>query len=380
VAAPSYSVLESTRLTAIVQALQDARQIPQELVFLNRTPVVDAVDGEILGRFIGYIVISDLVADDQAAAVYSSGKMQFESTNIPNIKHGMSVPQSLINLLQSVAANNPITGDAGMLSDRVNQLVDDILTGIRERMEQLIVAMWLDSFTYSRFGIQLSGATWGMPSDLKVTTSIAWDSAGTADGIGDILAQLRYASVRYGKVYNRITMSTAAFNYLVAQTAFQNRAKAAFFPAAVGAVMPIQAMGQMRPIVEALTGCQIELYDARYYQQATDGTFASAPFMPITKVLLSNTADDNRRQVTDFANGVVTESLVGNLANTNVVGGIPGPMRGPISYATVPADLNPPNLTAWGVSRGFPRKKQLQAHSVLTVGAFSDPIPTTAPF
>lgn len=192
--------------------------------------------------------------------------------------------------------------------------------------------------------------------------------------------QLRYASVRYGKVFNRATMSSAAFNYLVAQTAFQNRAKAAFFPAAVGATMPIQAMAQMRPIVEALTGLSIEIYDSRYYQQATDGTYANGSFLPVNKVILSNTADDNKRAVTDFASGVVTETLVGQMANTNAIGGLPGPSRGPISYCTVPGDLNPPNLTAWGVARGFPRKKQLQAHSVLTVGSFSDPIPTTPPF
>lgn len=379
-AAPSFTVLQSTRLTAAVQALQDARQVPKELVFLARTPITPAVDAEILARFIAYLVISDLVADDQAAATYSTGKVQFESTNIPNIKHGVNVTQSMLNLLQSIGNGSAMGADIPLFDDYLNQQMDDILTGIRERMEQMIIAMQLDSFSYDRFGVKLTNATWGMPADIKATTSVAWDNAGSADGIGDILSMLNYAEVRYGKVYRRATMSRAAFNYLIAQTAFQTRAKFFLPPGQTAASLPLQSFAMMKNIATSVLGIDIEIYNSRYWQQATSGAFASAPFLPITSVILSDPADDGNRGVMDFGSGIVTESLVGSMANTSVVGGIPGPQRGPLAYATVPPDLNPPNVTLWGVARGFPRKKQLQATAALTVGTFTDPIPTTAPF
>jgi len=380
VASPSLQILESARLTAIINTLQDARNIPAELRFLGRTPQIPVVDGELLARFVGYISIADIIADDQAATVYTTGKIQFEATNIPNIKAGETVSQSMLNLLQSVAAGMANASDMGLFSDYLNRVMDNRLLAVRQRMEQMIVAMQLDAFSYDRFGVKLTNATWGMPADLKVTVAVGWDNV-SADGIGDILAQLLYASVRYGKVYNRITMSTSAFNYLTAQTSFATRARATFFPSVVGATLPNQSMQAMRPIVEALTGLQIELYDARYFQQAADGMSASSPFLPITKAILSNTGDDNRADIMDWGNATVTETLVGSIAPTNIIGGLgAGPQRGPIAYATVPADLNPPNVTMFGVARGFPQKRQLQATSVLTLGTFTSPIPTTNPF
>lgn len=377
---PSLQILESARLTAIISALQDVRNIPGNLKFLARTPVTPAVDGELLARFVGYVSIADIIADDQAATVYSTGKLQFESTNIPNIKAGETVSQSMLNLLQAVAAGTASAADMGIFSDYVNRVVDNRLLAVRQRMEQMIVSMQLDAFSYDRFGIKLTNATWGMPSDLKVTVAVPWDNP-SADGIGDLLAQLLYAQIRYGKYYNRVTMSTTAFNYLTQQAAFRDRARAAFFPSVVGATLPTQRIQRMMPIVEELTGLQIELYDTRYFQQAADGATAGQPYLPVAKAILSDTADDNDRNVMDFGSGVVTESLVGNLTgSTAVVGGIPGPARGPIAYATTPPDLNPPNLTVWGVSRGFPRKKLLQATAVLTLGTFVTSVPTTPPF
>lgn len=377
----AFQMLETARVTQMVAALQDVRQVPQSLVFYNRTPMTPAVDSEVLARFVGYIPVADLVADDQRAAVYSTGKIQFESTNIPNIKIGTGLTQEFLNMLQSIAGNPGLTNDGGLLRDRLMLTLDELLLGIRQRCEGMIVGMHIDSFSYDRFGIKLTGATWGMPADFKVTTAVAWDTAATADGVADLLLQQRYANVRYGKMFTRATMSTAAFNYLTAQTAFQNRAKATFFGAAIGATIPIQSMGMMRPIVENLTGMQIELYDARYWQQNTDGTNTSYPYMPINKVILSNPENDNNAQIMDMANAVVTETIVSSMTGNNMIGGgFAGPQRGPVAYFTAPADLNPPQINGWAVARGFPRKKQLQATSVLTVGSFSDPIPTSAPF
>ena len=132
-------------------------------------------------------------------------------------------------------------------------------------------------------------------------------------------------------------------------------------------------------IAQNVLGMAIELYDARYFQQAADGSMSSAPFLPITKVILSSTASDNNAMVQDFANGVVVESQVASLLGGSL-SGLGGPQRGPVGYATADEALNPPQITYWAVARGFPRKKLFQANACLTVGTFSDSISATVPF
>ena len=62
-----------------------------------------------------------------------------------------------------------------------------------------------------------------------------------------------------------------------------------------------------------------------------------------------------------------------------MIGSFKGATRGPISYATCES-MNPPNITMWGVARGFPRKFMLQANAVLDVGPITDPVSVTEPF
>jgi hypothetical protein len=374
--AAGLQLLEAARLTRIMYALQDVRDLPQALLFSKRVVDVDAVEGEIMGKFIGHVQIADIVGDDAKAAVYSTGKLQYETTNVPNLKHGVAMSQAMLNQLNAVQTLGT-PNDQGIFSNYRKTQIDRLLLGIRQRKEALAVAMYLDGFTYDRLGIKMTNVSWGMPSDLKVTVSTAWDNS-SATPMSDILLQKRYAAVRYGEYYDQIDMSTAAFNFMTLTTDFQNRARY-YLPGGIAAsALPNLSEEEIMPVVKKVLGVSvINLYDARYWQQAEDGTVASAPYLPITKVVLSSTADNGDPTAHDFANGVVTESLIGGLAPTNMIGAFSGPTRGPVAYATAPADLNPPNLTLWGVARGFPRKYRMAASSVLTVGTFTDPIPTT---
>jgi hypothetical protein len=123
---------------------------------------------------------------------------------------------------------------------------------------------------------------------------------------------------------------------------------------------------------------ELELYDTRGKVQNEDGSITSQPLLPITKVVLSNTADDNDPLAWDFANSYVTESIVASLVPSESLG-FGGPVRGPVAYPTINEDFNPPDVTYWGVQRGWPRKHDLTATAVLTVGSFSDPISTVPP-
>jgi hypothetical protein len=386
--------LTGLRMTRVIQSLQDRRDLPAQLKFLNRTPVVNATDAEITARLIGRVQIADIIADDAAAATYSFGRYATETVNIPNLKLGVNLTQSQINQLNQFAAlgmPQPRGGTTGgypytstdPLTMFYGRMSDSLLLGIRQRMESLLVAMHLDSFAYDRFGVKLSGVTWGMPSDLKVTPVTTWDNI-TATGVTDLLTLKRLASVRYGVNYNRATMSTDTFIYLSQQTEFINRARLFFNlnPTISGNVLPLQNTDYMRTLAVPILGMEIELYDSRYWTQASDGTLTSQRFLPVNQVILSSTEDDNDPMAVDFANAVCVESQVAGLIPTGAIGALPpAGTYGPISYATASdAQLNPPGITAWGVARGWPRKWVLQHNAVLTVGTFGDVIATGVAF
>jgi hypothetical protein len=374
--------LSVLRLSKVIQALQDVRDMPRDLVFLRRTPLIPALDSEIIGRWIGRVLIADLIADDAAAAVYGAGKMQFEAYEVPNIKMGRHFTQAQLNQLNAMRRDQA-PGEAGFLQF-VGPTVDSILNGLRMRLEALIVGMYIDQLTYDRLGFKATGISWGMPSDLKITVAIPWTDAANATPVTDILAAKLTAQVRYGIRYNRMDMSTQAFRYMIATTEFQNKAKVVIPQTLSFANFSLLNLEQQRSFASSVLDVQeINLYDSRYWTQDTAGNISSAPYLPINVVCLSDRNNDQNADVMDFANGIVTESMLMDFAPAGVIGA--GGFnrqgeRGPISYATVPPDLNSPNLTLWGVMRGFPRKFMLQATAALTVGAFTDLIPVTEPF
>lgn len=374
----AFEVLKARRLTAIIQELMDRRNIPQDLRFLGRTAIVPATDGEILAKWSGYVQIADLVADDAQALTYASGKLSYETTNVPNLKHGTNFTQEQLNQLQALSEAG-IQRDEAMVLDWLDRTIDGLLLGVRWRMEALLVAMSIDSLVYDRFGLKLSG-TFGMPQDLKVTVAVDWSDSANATPVTDIWAVRLTGRTRYGQEYDRMTMSTPAFMAMVATEEFQTKA-ALFLPQTITFEnLNLADLEAMRRIAQNVLGIPtIELYDARYWSQSPTGVLTSAPFLPIDQVVLSFTGDDNDPGARDFANVVVTESIVDSLTGGSIIGGLT-PQRGPIAYVIPRQDLNPPTLTMWGVARGFPRKHRRTETAVLSVGDLTDAIPATAPF
>ena len=371
-----FDLFNNVRINAVMNGIMDPRLLPGEFVFSRRVPTVRAVDGEITARFIAYPQIADLIADDSRAVVYNTGKFQMSTTKVPNLKIGANMTQSMLNQLLQIAAN-PGASDIDFFTDWESQTIFNLRLGLQQRVEVLLVAMMTDSFVYDRLGLKIS-ASWGMPADLKVTSGTAWDNV-AAIPVTEILNLRRLAQVRYGIRLNRLTMSLAAFNYMIATTEFQNRAKT-FMPVGIvlGTNVATENTDQMIALAtRVLDGIQIVLYDNMYWSQNELGVPSMFPYLPINKVIFDSTANDGNRMVWDLANTVVTEALVASL------GGRPIADRnaaGPVSYVTFPENLNPPNITYWAVQRCFPRKHVLQANACLTVGSFVDPIPATAPF
>jgi hypothetical protein len=376
----TWDIFSAIRLTTIIQAYQDVRNLPQELKFLQRINVNPAVDGELFGRFQGQVLIADLVSDDAEAVTYTQGKFQLERNISPNMKHGRFFSQERLKQLAQINGSGGIQNDNGIFSNYINNEVDALLLGIRQRMEALIIAMHLDGFSYDRLGIKMSNVTWGMPSTYKITVGVGWSNPATAKPIDDILNIKRIANVQYGKVYNRITMSTAAFNLMIATQQFQDRVKIILNPAMPVAALPYQDTVYMQNLAQNLLGMQIEFYDARYWQQAPDGTITATAYLPLNMVIIDSTENDHNDTIQDFSNGVVTESVVSSMVSSSMVGSLGGPQFGPVAYATAPTDLNPPNIAFWGVATGFPRKYQPHANAVLNVGTVNDDVPIVPPF
>lgn len=362
-------IIASTRIQRVMRTLLDVRQIPQQLKRLNRTAIVDAFDEEITMRFTNRIIAADVIPDNARAVVGAVNEATLEAVKIPNIKRGAHFTQAYLNILSRLENTQAdLPDDEGFLKNRVNATADDLLLGIRQRMEHFLAGMTVNALTYNRLGTQFS-VTFGMPSDLQVTPATPWSTAATATPISDIQSIQRTAREVYGQEYNRITLSTTAFNYLVATDEFTEQAQlyfaglgntATFDPALVG-----NNVGLLSSMLGRILGMTIEIDDSQYWEQNQDGSITASRFQPANKVVLSNSNQDNSGAY-DMANSIVTESIVGSIAN-NGHRAFSGPTRGPTAYMTAPTDLNPPEVTVYGVARAFPRLHLQSAFAVLTV-------------
>jgi hypothetical protein len=376
--------LSNVRINRSFQALEDPRLLPAPLPWVARIPSVNALDGEITMRSIDRIKIADLIQDDQKAVTYSTGNATFESFTAPNLKIGRAMDQAMIRQLRALQQAGTLSGPgADVFLQREARGLMMLQEGIRQRKETLLVGMLTDSYSYSRLGITFTGASWGMPSDLKVTVSPVWTDAANAHPVSDLTNLYRTAQVRYGKLYNRITMSRQAFDYMIATTEFQNKAKLLLPNGITFTNLITQVTANMVALAEAIIdipGLTIELYDQRYWDQDTAGNETSANYLPINQVIVTNSADDNNPTIWDWANGEVIEPLVQGLGDASQGMGNPGPVYGPYAYAVPNRDANPPSIEYWAVARGWPRKHQIQANACLTVGTFTDSIAVGAPF
>lgn len=253
-------LLGALRVQKIVDAIVDPRLIPQELVWSRRIPDVNATDEEIVARYEGTPLIADIVADDARAGVYTMGKFVYEANKLPNLKIGLGMNQSTINLIDRLMGNYAGPDDLGLFTNNQNRSIQQVLLGVRQRAEQLRVAMLCDGlgFSYDRLGIKLSSVTWGMYSDLKVTVGTGWDTAASATPVGDILGVKLTGSVRYGTNFNRVTMSTQAFRYMIATTEYQNKARTYLAPNVSFTNLNTADLASQRVLAQNVLGMEIE--------------------------------------------------------------------------------------------------------------------------
>jgi hypothetical protein len=384
--APGLDILTVGRVARVFQAIKDARDKPADFAFSRRVPDVPATEGELLMRVFGRPQIADLVGDGAAAVEYRYGKSTFESFDVPNIKHGRGLNQEQINQLRVLAVNTGgIPGqdvENSPYAVQERNILASLLTGVRQRIEALKVAMVIDQgYSYNRLGIQMTGVTFGTPSDLKLTPSNPWTDHTNGDPVGDLLSTQYYARIKYGADYTRATMSTQALREAIQCVKFQNQAKLVLPTSLSITNLSINNLKQLQALFEAVSGFTIQLYDTVYWSQDEAGTEASGRYMPINLVVLDSPSNDGDPDIWNFGNVEVTESIIGSLFPVpGMVGRFNGPTRGPVAYATVPYHMNPPSVSYWAVARGWPRKINPYANAVLNVGTLTDIVPFGDPF
>lgn len=360
-------ILDAVKLNAIVRTMADTLEADQTLPFLARIPTVNADEDEIFAKYRGQIYAADVVADDQGAAVYDSGSYEFTTFQIPNIKMGKNINQNMLNRINRLSKNLASTEDGNRFTDWQLKLAQELVSGVRMRVNALLCAMCIDATTYNRLGINLQNSSWGMPSDLKVTSANMWSDATNATPITDMqVLATETAPDNYGETYSRVTLSNRAFRYMTQTAEFQSRVKGELRYSFGTNELNVRDAGAMRSMLSNLLGMEIEIYDGVYWERANNGAATRVKVLPVNKVLFSSTQDDGNREAFDFANAVVTESIVGSVLG---LPGFDGEAFGPISYYEGNTNMNPPNIRAWSVVRGFPRKFRESSTAVLTVGS-----------
>lgn len=358
-------ILQAARITGKIQALKDVRTLSPNLTMLQRTPIVPAEEGELMVSFIGNPVIADLIADDQKAVVYSVGKFRTETNGAPNIKLGQMLTQAQIKLLRSLGIN---PRKFAAYDGTENTILDQLLNGVRLRMNAICWARAMDGYSYRRLGIILENVTWGMPADLKVTLEVPITDHTNCKIVTYVSNLRRVARLRYGITYDRWTLSEAAFNHVIQCAEFQAMARQYLAPNVSFVNLNTADTESMLALARKTLGLlEIELEDNRFWSEAEEGTLTSEPFLPINKSVFSARMNDNNSMVADFANGVPTEVDVSNLVreSNGIIGSLPEDTYGPVGYAE--GSLNPPQITYWGVARGWSRKHLKQETAVMTL-------------
>lgn len=365
-------LLNNLKFGDLVRDVADNYQRNLPLRFFDRVNMTPADDDEITGTFTGIVYAAPLVADDAVAPVVEAGQLELVTNTIPNIKLGRRFGQRMLHRLNLLRQNGTTSGgmkaELSMFEQYESQTALALVQGINEQINALVCAMLIDTLTYSGLGIKFTGS-WGMPNDLKFNAASVWVSGGTpqagATPITDILTAKQFAETKYGEIYDRITMSRSDFNAMVATTEFKQLIQGITMePLATTAFNPLDP--RLMSYANMLLNATIELEDKNVNIMGADGAASATRVLPLGKVLFTNSSDDKSQSGYDFGNAITTESIIAPLVQSpsNSIG---GNQFGPIGYYTGKADMNPPNLTAWGVCRGFPRRFRKSCSAVLTV-------------
>lgn len=363
--------LSSQRFNRLVRATADRLEAEQDLIYLRRCPLVDVSPNELAGEWKGTVYAGDVITNDARAVVVDGGELVPFRYNLPNIKIGRFVNQNMLTQLDALNRGGGDAADRVFAGNWEDRLARDAVQGNRQRLNALACGMMRDSVVYDRWKVKIIGG-FGMPANMKINVATDWSNP-AATGVTDIRNAIKTARVEHGVNLNHMDISQVGFDYLTAQTEFQNLAKLFIrFDIPAGAFDRGNQPLMMR-YAEGILGITINIDDSTFKTQNADGSETKSRYLPINEVVLSDRNDHGRGAAYDIGNTIVDESIVASLVGIPTGGarGLGGRQVGPVSYFTGPPDLNPPNVTAWSVMKAFPRKFEKASTARLRIGWFS---------
>lgn len=360
--------ISSLRFNRLVQETASRLEAAQDLIYLRRCgPLVQVSPDELAGEWKGTIYAGDVITNDARAVVVDAGELSMHRNNIPNIKIGKFVPQNQLTQLDALNRGQGDGADRVFAGNWEDRMAADCVTGNQQRLNALACGMMRDSVIYDRWKVKIVGG-FGMPANQKITVQIDWSNP-AAQGVTDIREAIKTARVENGIVLNHMDLSQVAFDYLTAQTQFQDLAKLFIrFDIPAGAFDRGNQPLMVR-YAEGILGITLYIDDSTFKTQNADGSETKSRYLPINEAILSNRNDHGRGTAYHIGNTIVDESIVASIVGGTR--GIGGRQVGPVSYFTGPPDLNPPNVTIWSVYKAFPQKLEKASTARLRLGSFT---------
>jgi hypothetical protein len=363
VASQGTTWVDNTVIADIVQDQQERTERQRPRLYLDRVPLRDADDGDITAIFTENQIAADIIPPNGKARTVAAGQLEFNIAEVPNIKLGAHLTQSDINRLERLRERGQANTANDQYLDFWGRLVRARRESVLDRMNWMAAQMLLGTMTYNRLGVQFV-IDFQMPAAAKYAVPIPWSTSATAKPITDVHNQINAVSLAYGWKANRLTLTRTDFLNMIVTTQFKELAQTFVGIAATTAINTANLPLMQQWATVLLGGVTIEIDDHVYRTEETDGSVTPHVNLAVGTGLLTNSADDGNDAIFDFANAPLTEAVVSRLVGMNVDLG--GQERGPAVFATAPPDLNAPELTVWGVLRGFPRRKQKVVSATLT--------------
>lgn len=367
-------ILNAQRLTRIVRDLQDELRDIKPLTFLDRVPLGNVYDNrEILATYSGKVYAANIVQNDAEATVVETGKMTYSAgrDEITNIKIGAALTQDEIEKADLLARQlDGVQGDiATQLKAYQFRMASQLVQGVRETMNWLCVGMLLDGVKYNKGGVIID-AGFGTPANLKSTLVDArrWiaDNKNTMDAVTDLQALALQAQFNYGRTFTRVDMATTMFQLIIQSKAFQDQIKVYHnLDPAANTGITIYNVNQAKNLFELISGFTLNLEDKTITFKGSDKRDNTSRVLPENKVILSSPADDNDDTKFDFAQGVPEEVKISRIVKN--IPTLTTTTPGIVSYYDSDTHMNPPQLRAYAVVKGFPRKFDVYVNGILTV-------------
>ena len=176
----------------------------------------------------------------------------------------------------------PGSRDVQTATDYVYNVLRLLSEGVDDRIEMLRwAALSVGTMTYDKYGVKIS-VDWGIPAGNKKTASPVWSDVNNADPLQDIVDwnEILIAAVGSGAV--AAYCSTKVWGYLLQNAKIRNligysqTGRGLGFPTKTQ-VMSFMLNGEGLPIMQ---------YDAKFNEEAEDGTITLTRFLGDTKFVM----------------------------------------------------------------------------------------------